>query len=629
MTTWYYGEGGNNGNSGLSFALRKATHESFRASIAPGDTVYICAALDSVIWDCTEQLRVVSGTSGNWVTYRLYHGFVRFDVSTTSIAGDVTDKGAINGNGNSWFAIEPTNGELILGNLNDWLPNDGAGGWYGYSAAAQLSFTNCHDFKLVGTGDGVTWGASNFTVFGSNSYLGNYFDDACVDFLIYGIDFARHGTNNTKTWVDSPEADDGDMVAIDGRRCVVDSCTFQYGGHQNIAMRTRSSIVRNSRFNGDWDGVTDNADAGRGAPIERSGSRSFALVAADRVHGATSPYGPNLIEGNIMERAGSAGDEHDNSNCKPDGMHVILRGNYIWDGCDAAIETATHDDFDDDTVGKIKVYNNTLYGNGRIGDVGFTVDVFSNLYHYCDFFNNICDQLKGAYFQGADIEQFRRRAGGESLDGFANGWKGGRYSANLAAMAASAPEVASGVTVEFMTTGGTTQDFTWSTVTSTYPSNWSDSNDIGSPTYAGNVAGGTRTKAAFAMNGGLGSGTAEYHARANGAGTNQTTLTVDAGQAYNFKGDWGFAAWLDEGPDWIQIGSTEPVQILSINYAAHSIVLSEARTWSDNDEVYLCTTEDGGFNFTVWTDIGASQSAAEITPDPAQPVMTPIVRCFK
>jgi hypothetical protein len=625
MAIWYYGQGGNNANSGLTFALRKATHENFRASIAAGDTVYICPTLDSVTWTCTEQLRVASGSTNSWVTYKVYHGTVLFDVSTNS--GDA-NPGAINGNASSWFSIEPDGGSLILGDEDDWEPNDGAAGWRGYSAALQLNFENCHDFKLVGDGDGVTWGASNFTVFGSNSYLGTSFDDACIDHLVYGIDFSKHGTNNTKTFVENPEADDGDMVNFFGRRAVVENCTFRWGGHQNIAMKSRSSIVRNCRFSGDWDGVTDNADEGRGAPIERSGSRSFAAPAGDAVHGASSPYGPNLIEGCIMERAGSAGDEPDNANCKPDGMHIILRGNYLWDGCDAAIETATHDDFDDDAIGIIKVYNNTLYGNGRIGDLGFTVDVFANLYHYNDFFNNICDQMQGAYFQGSDIEQFRRRAIGESLDGFTNGWKGGRYSANLAAMSASAPEGTS-VTVEFVTHLGTTQDFTWATVSGTYSNNWDDSNDIGSPTYAGNVSGGVRTKAAFAMNGGLGSGTATYHARCLGAGTNQTTVTVDPGGAYNFKGDWGFADWLDESPDWIQIGDEEPVQILSINYASHQIVLSEARSWTDNTSIYLCTTEDGGFNFTVWTDIGASQSAAEITPDPAQPVYSSTILAFR
>jgi hypothetical protein len=634
MTVWYYGEGGNNANSGLSYALRKQTYANFSGSIAAGDTIYICAAAAGVLWYNTEQINVVSGSSGNVVTYKVYPGhYVVMDVTTSG------DGAAIQGASKSYFRIEPGDGYLILGRQSDyatgWTYNSGTGvwtfngnTWTGYSARHQLYFTNCNNFALVGTGTG-DWNTtnSNFVVFGGSAYEGNVFDEDCDLVFIQGLDFSRHGTNNTGSLY-AENADEGDLLGIFGTHFFLYRCCFQLGGHQNIAIKSRLTVVDTCDFDGDWTGFTPNSDEGRGAPIERSGSRSFAIVAADVAHGAQSPYGPTLVQNCIMQNAGSSGDDPSNANAKTDGQHVIFRQNYLWDGNDAAIITATYYAFGDGTLGQIKIYNNTMYGNGRICDIRSSDYVFDDTYVQCDFINNICDKQVGAYY-GSTIKQFRRRASGEATEGYANGWKGGRYSANIASMASTAPEGTS-VTVEFRNFGGAVENYTWTTVDNTYPSNWTSSNVVGSPTYLGNPASGTRTKVAFTPNGGIETDAADPHAIANGAGTPfSSTLIVDSGQARMFKDEWGMSS-LGVEADWIKIGSGEPVQISSINYATDTITLTEPRTWSDNAEVYWCTTEDG-VNFTVFEDIGAGQTPGSVTPapDPDAPVHSTKVMVFR
>jgi hypothetical protein len=134
----------------------------------------------------------------------------------------------------------------------------------------------------------------------------------------------------------------------------------------------------------------------------------------------------------------------------------------------------------------------------------------------------------------------------------------------------------------------------------------------------------------FTPNGGIETDAADPQAIANGSsGGFSTTLIVDSGQSRNFKDDWGMSS-LGVEADWIKIGSGEPVQIDSIDYAADEITLTEPREWSDNAEVYWCTTDDG-VNFTVFYDIGAGQTPGTVipAPDPEAPVHSTKVMVFR
>jgi len=322
------------------------------------------------------------------------------------------------------------------------------------------------------------------------------------------------------------------------------------------------------------------------------------------------------MEDCVLRKSGCAGDEPNNVLLKLDGQHVIFRFNYGWDSCDAGWASNTHDDFTNGSVGNIKVYNNTFYGCGRIAD-NRTIDVFTGIYHRVDQLNNIYDEMKGTYKQDESpiLQMFERRAIGEALDGFPNEWKGGLVSGNIAKVASTAPEGTS-VTVRLQKTGGSNENYTWTTVDNTYPNEWTTSNVAGtSPTYQGNPQLGERTKAAFLPNGGIAQGAAVRHAQANGAGVAATVLTVDAGQSRRFYDGWGMSS-IGESGDWIKIGTGLPVQIIGINYTADTIDLASARTWADNDAVILCLTTDG-VNFQEVNSIGAGQVGAIVVPPPS------------
>lgn len=75
--------------------------------------------------------------------------------------------------------------------------------------------------------------------------------------------------------------------------------------------------------------------------------------------------------------------------------------------------------------------------------------------------------------------------------------------------------------------------------------------------------------------------------KAVGSGSGSTSLTVS--DAYPISDGFGVV----DG-DWIKIGSGAYVQVASVNYATNVVTLSEARTWSNNDAVYVKGTEDVG-----------------------------------
>lgn len=82
-------------------------------------------------------------------------------------------------------------------------------------------------------------------------------------------------------------------------------------------------------------------------------------------------------------------------------------------------------------------------------------------------------------------------------------------------------------------------------------------------------------------------GAGAYITLANGSGSNTTTLIVDDAQRL-------FDGWDIADADFITIGEGAEVQITSIDYDTDTVTLASARTWSDNDEVYVRGTTDVG-----------------------------------
>lgn len=589
---WHFGLGGNNALDGRSFATRKANYSAVvSAGLTTGDIVYMCSSAAGLAnrWTMTEQINVVAG-----VTYKVFSGhYVLLDVSTSGTTG------AFSANGVDGWTLEPGDGFLEMGDPTDWnpvWPSDG----HGFSSARQLNILNCDNWRIIGTGTGNHDDTdSNLKIHGGKAWVANFVDQNCDTYMIKGVDFSRHGSNNQ-----GPDTfDDGDMCLFAGIRSYIYKNTFRYGGHINCRFMGRSQYIEENDFDGDWTGVTPNADAGRGAPIERSGNRCCGVYSAvdDDEGTRVSPYGPVAFHNNIFRKAGSAGDEHDNCVSEINASHVIVRFNYAWDCCNDLWRSGT---FIDNSpfgagTGYFKIYNNTAYGNGSMFQFRHVEATDGDVFIQIDVMNNIMDEMKGVYFSG--LPQIRRTATNEDTEGFPDEWKGGRWEGNIAKMHSSAPEGAT-IAIRLDKFSGATSNFTWANIEATYPSVFSD-NGSTSPTYLGNPAGGTRTRAAFAPNGGTETGNAQAHAIASGAGASSTTLTVDSGQARMFFDGWGLTGF---GPqaDWIKIGSGTPVQIASVN-SATSITLTSPRSWSDNDEVFL--VQKNGTIFTVVSDIGAGQ----------------------
>ena len=626
MAIWYAGAGGAVGNTGQSYAQRKALVSQL--TLANLDTVYLCAnaAGAGSRWVNTEQLNVVSG-----VTYRVYPGhYVLMHVPTS--AGGY----AINGTNVSNVVVEPTEGFLELGDITQWNPNDANFG-HSFASIRQLNFSGtCTNVHLIGTGTGE-WATtnSNFVVHGGNDWDGNQFWQSCSLFLIRGLDVWGHGTNSTIQASGGTIYDDsGDIFVTYGDRFFIEKCCFKRGGHSNLTIKSRRTVVRTCDGDGDCTGSsstsprgTANARPDRGGVNARSGMRAYNIIPGDQQHAALSPYGPVLIEDCIFQKSGSAADQKDNVLTKLDGTHIICRYNYFWDGVDSALINATHDDFTHNILNYLKIYNNTFYRTGRIiiwgTDATLPATIFNSSFAQGDFLNNLFDEGQGAFYwndYAAESESykgaaFRRLATGEPNDlGWPNEWKGGRIDGNIVRNGSGALGGANvQVHISYFAGGGNVINF--DAMDTSFPSNWGAGNVMGTaPTYAGNPASGARTKATFAQNGGIAIGNAVPLAFANGAGSSSTTLTVDSGQARMFFDGWNMES-LGLTPDWIKIGTGAPVQIAAngINEGATTITLSAARSWNDNDEVCHCLTPDG-VNFTVVEDIGAAQTAGPTIP---------------
>jgi len=83
-----------------------------------------------------------------------------------------------------------------------------------------------------------------------------------------------------------------------------------------------------------------------------------------------------------------------------------------------------------------------------------------------------------------------------------------------------------------------------------------------------------------------------YLAQADGAGEDSTALIVDDALFFQ-DGTWGSSLSTIDA-DWIAIGTVgNTVAISSINYGTNTITLAEAKSWSDEDSVWLYKDSDG------------------------------------
>ena len=107
--------------------------------------------------------------------------------------------------------------------------------------------------------------------------------------------------------------------------------------------------------------------------------------------------------------------------------------------------------------------------------------------------------------------------------------------------------------------------------------------------------------------------------RANGSGTNSTTLAV--GDAWYFQdGSWG-SSLSDIRPDWIAVGAaTNRVEVESIDYDTNTITLATPISWADGAPVYIYKNSSG--------EVVMSGDAPAIGAHDAQQAPAPAVDLF-
>lgn len=611
MTDYYFGQGGNNANNGLSFANRKATYANVVSTYSPGggDTVFACASTAGVRWTCTERIELQSGTNvSSRFTLRGYAGSViRFDVSTSG------SDGALWGSNKHYWSVIAGDGSFEWGDPADWS----ASNYDGYSAGRQVKLENCSNGEFIGTGvsDG-SGSTSNLIIHGARNYFGNSIDADCELIKFYGVDLFLHGTvdtNNEPPGEPGQAGDDwGDMWQLLGSRLLFDTCYFGEGGHNNAEPLGDYLIFQNCDFNGYHRSVTSSTNG-------HEGMRAFDSSGGNQSNGATTPWGPHLFQ-NCIYRNTRESDNRDNPATKLETEHCIFRGNYIWACQDRVWQAnAISDHGSDGSITRTKIYHNTAYDTGSIGSfisTGSAVANYTDMWEHIDILNNVFDQLGTPVF---DRPHFRRYANVENVtDGFAdNGWKGARIDGNLVNTAGGGD-----IECEFRPWSGSFQTFSWENGDLIYPNVFGSGNLKQSPTYQGNPAS-SPSKAALAPGGGAETGNAVPIATTNGAVVDSNTLTLQDGQAYLFKDDWGMSSLGVEG-DYIYLAEIDETrQITSINYTSHQITISGVTvSLSDNSPIYW-VKEDG---ITICRDIGAGQALATIPdPDPDPGVVVPPV----
>lgn len=171
MTTYYVGSGGNNANSGLSWALRKATLNGAEdVPVTAGDTVYVGPG------SYRETLTIdVSGSSGSTITYIAdvtgehtdgVGGIVRItgsDNDQTATRASTITASSKNYRTFTGFALDTTTGQAIaLTDCTNWIIQDcsiqqAASDLFRSSGASQAAITIRRCVMLGGTAHGINF----------------------------------------------------------------------------------------------------------------------------------------------------------------------------------------------------------------------------------------------------------------------------------------------------------------------------------------------------------------------------------------------------------------------------------------------------------------------------------------
>jgi hypothetical protein len=480
---------------------------------------------------------------------------------------------------------------LELGDVSQWS----AANWNtGYTQTNSLYISGC---------SGVT--VSHMTIHGARAYAANVIDGSTTQIRISDVLFSHHGTNSRSTG-----GDGGNLVNCSGKRVVFEDCDFRIGGHNVLISTGPYQIYR--RCTGDGDFSAGNTGY--------TGQRAFDLSAGStgaRIGSNLTEYGPVLLEDCIFKNSGTSQDDtvggptNYNVAHKINGWRHIVRGCYYWDNIAPLWQGPGFGDIGSATgevMARTYCYHNTSYNsfgvwrNSDASNTAFADDLIENR-----FVNNIFADLKNGTGQKNNVATnsvVDWDANAVPLGGYTNSWKGTVWRENIFQGSASLMNFR-------LASGGTSVGSGTVAVTVNNPdvvgsptnSGWSANiynNDLATSINFANP--GLRTKAGFALTGGIGVGDAAPLTTAANSGSGSINLTVaDAGY---FVDGWSIT---DEVGDYIKIGSGQPVQITSINWSTNTITLKETRSWSVGAAILFAGNPRANTAGVVFDNRGAAQ----------------------
>ena len=438
----------------------------------------------------------------------------------------------------------------------------------------------------VGTSHHITF--TDCVMYGGSSFDAALFVPDCHHYGFFNCIGLYSGINGAKEPLSNDTDTGGNILNYRGTEGIFEDCFFKWGGHDNISLRSPHIVVRRCIFDGDWSTYT--LPMGETQSHNGDGNRAFTMVGGK----GTAPYGPNLVEHNVMRNADEDIQGSDQSGGKFAAYRNIVRHNYIYDvATDEALQisavvesAAQHQGFDE-----IYIYNNTIDNAQEAIDSTDVNSQTSGDDHYVDWRvkNNIFVVNEGR--PGDDTHIRFTRNNSAKRGGDVDDWRGDEFENNIMFSTFYGGDFKSRVRGD----GGSNDETTVALTEAEWPLVFFD-NDIVAPTYKSqgnrNSALYVNAIAAFELDtGSAGLNAAVALTQANGSGASSTALTVDDSR---FFYDGFDLAYFGESGDFIDVGGTI-VQIDSIDYGTHIITLASAISWNNNDDVFL---SDGTNTFT-------------------------------
>lgn len=359
-----------------------------------------------------------------------------------------------------------------------------------------------------------------------------------------------HLFGNTMTFAEA-DATSGDSVWVMGHHNLIENNIFNGAIHDCLSLGGLYNVARNNN-------------------IVNTYKKPLEVGISDEVQGF------NLVENNIMVGCGTTPPTFGlyAPVVQLNSRHTIVRFNIMREGYSAGVTSwcyATDGEALD--VHGHRVYNNVMYGNHDGGiDLGRNQDggVMSD---------NI-------YMNNALIGNIRSRDGAKLMQVLYKDWATGLTNYDYAVNANIVKfnnifHTAAGSDYFYGTSdAGSDEDKTVAEMEAAYPTKVNSNLQV-DPLFT-NAAGND-----FTLQAGSGMiGTGGHLTTAVGAGVASDRLTV--ADAKFFCDGYGIV----DG-DWIKIGAADPVQVYYVNHDGNLIVLKEARTWGNGNNVDLYKDSSG------------------------------------